>query len=111
MAAGAKIWLQDIHNSLSNCFFALLLQFKFSLKFTVFWSSFYLGFVCLQPNFIFLSPACEERGVLGRVEACSAGVGCGGVGELVALHGPGADEGAPEGDWGVDQYSSFQWIV
>ena len=26
--------------------------------------------------------------------------GCRGVGELVALHGPGADEGAPEGDWG-----------
>ena len=38
MGAGAKIWFQHIQNFLSKQFFALLLRFKFSLKFTVFFT-------------------------------------------------------------------------
>ena len=53
MAAEAKIWLQDIHNYLSKYFLALLSLFKFSLKFTMFWSCFYLEFFLLAAKFDF----------------------------------------------------------
>ena len=56
IAAGAKILLQDIHNYLSKYFFVVSLRFKFSLKFMVFWTRFYLGFVLLAAKFYFSEP-------------------------------------------------------
>ena len=55
VAAGAKIWLQDIQNSLQSSFSHFCRDLNLSQIHGLL-EPLYLGFFCLQPNFISLNP-------------------------------------------------------